>query len=335
MLDFSSQDVFSTAAQTGTQRIAIILAPEHSAMSLSALMDPLYQANSISGQPLFEVETVALVSNPVQSNSGLSVLATKTLTDFKKRCFGIGKPDLIILCCSPVLDGATRSTLSELIRDLKCCQIPVFGTGGAAFAMADAKLVNNASCTTHWSSLASLSEQHYDVVVENRLVAGSPNALTCPGELAAFDLVVHHIQKVAGDRIASEVCRYFIAHIKRDKSTVQIESADLFLCKDPIFQKTVKLMLENIEVPLTAQEIAEKNGCSTRQVERVFARNGYPAPVRFYLYLRLDRAKILVEQTELSVLEISLACGFSSLSGFSRRFKERFGKTPTQVRCFN
>ncbi|MER8550447.1 helix-turn-helix domain-containing protein [Mesorhizobium sp. M1169] len=73
-------------------------------------------------------------------------------------------------------------------------------------------------------------------------------------------------------------------------------------------------------------------GRSQRQIERLFERSISSSPMRFYLHLRLSRAKCLIEQTELPVVEIAIACGFASASHFSKCFRQAFGINPSACR---
>ena len=80
--------------------------------------------------------------------------------------------------------------------------------------------------------------------------------------------------------------------------------------------------------PLDPDEVAEAVGVSTRQLERLFAKHLGTSPGKYYLSLRLERARQVLRQTELSVAEVSVLCGFVSPSHFSRSYKAAFGVTP-------
>ena len=88
----------------------------------------------------------------------------------------------------------------------------------------------------------------------------------------------------------------------------------------------------NLEDPLSQKELAFKAGISTRQLERLFSKYMGLTPTRYYLNLRLNRAKQLLDQTNMSILSIALACGFISASHFSKCFKEYYGRTAREDR---
>ena len=91
-------------------------------------------------------------------------------------------------------------------------------------------------------------------------------------------------------------------------------------------------MESNIEEPLSPEDLASLVGVSRRQLERLFKKHLDNLPSRFYLNLRLDRAKRLLRDTDHSIVEVGMACGFSSASHFSTTYKAHFGISPRQER---
>ena len=78
--------------------------------------------------------------------------------------------------------------------------------------------------------------------------------------------------------------------------------------------------------------MADDVGLSSRQVERLFQNHLNSTPGRYYLKLRLKRAKYLLQQTSLPILDIAIACGFTSASHFSKCYREGFNCTPSAER---
>jgi transcriptional regulator GlxA family with amidase domain len=91
-------------------------------------------------------------------------------------------------------------------------------------------------------------------------------------------------------------------------------------------------MEANLEEPLARAELAHRADLSSRQLERLFRKYLGRTPTRYYLELRLDRARLLLTQTSLSVLDVALACGFVSASHFSKCYREHYKKTPREER---
>ncbi len=99
-----------------------------------------------------------------------------------------------------------------------------------------------------------------------------------------------------------------------------------------VVSAALDLMANSLEERLSICEIAEETCVSPRQLERSFQLLLRQSPLRIYRNLRLDRARRLVVQTRMSVLEISLACGFSSTANMAKWYRSRYGLLPTEDR---
>jgi AraC family carnitine catabolism transcriptional activator len=91
-------------------------------------------------------------------------------------------------------------------------------------------------------------------------------------------------------------------------------------------------MEQHSEPPLSTLELAESIKVTRRQLERLFRLHLHDTPSNFYLRLRLEKARQLLRQTDMSVLEVSIACGFESASYFTRSYRVKFGKSPREDR---
>src|ERR1700712_3710133 len=92
-------------------------------------------------------------------------------------------------------------------------------------------------------------------------------------------------------------------------------------------------MEQHMEEPLSPDALAEEIGVTRRQLERLFCSALKDTPTHFYLGLRLARARELLQQTDMSITTVCVACGFESPSHFSRTYRTRFGSSPRQDRA--
>jgi transcriptional regulator GlxA family with amidase domain len=97
-------------------------------------------------------------------------------------------------------------------------------------------------------------------------------------------------------------------------------------------KEAILLMESNIEDPLSIDELAQLVGISRRQIERLFKSNVGVTPARYYMEHRLTHARQLIQQSNLSIFEVSVACGFVSSAHFSRTYHRFFGKSPIDTR---
>ena len=96
--------------------------------------------------------------------------------------------------------------------------------------------------------------------------------------------------------------------------------------------KIIEAMEQSIEEPFTLAQLAVLGGISRRQLERLFKSHLSDTPKGYYLKLRLRRARRLLEESDMNVLQIGLACGFVSASHFSRACREQYGTSPREHR---
>lgn len=96
--------------------------------------------------------------------------------------------------------------------------------------------------------------------------------------------------------------------------------------------KVIGEMERHIESPLDTLTLAQSIQVSRRQLERLFQLHLELTPRAFYLGLRLEKARQLLKHTDMSVLEVSVACGFEASSYFTRSYKVRFGRCPREDR---
>uniref|UniRef100_UPI0035199E5B helix-turn-helix domain-containing protein n=1 Tax=Cognatishimia sp. TaxID=2211648 RepID=UPI0035199E5B len=94
--------------------------------------------------------------------------------------------------------------------------------------------------------------------------------------------------------------------------------------------KAIAIMKEGLEEPVSPTIIAEELGISTRQLERLFGKFLNTSPKKYYMELRLDKARNLLVQTDQSITDVALACGFDNSGHFSRAYRTAFGHAPSQ-----
>lgn len=202
-----------------------------------------------------------------------------------------------------------------------------------SFLLARAQLINNQRCTLHWESMPGFREEFPSIQVSSELYEIDGNLFTCAGGGAALDMMLTIVETDHGRDLARQVSDLFIhASIRQANEPQRMDVQSRIGLHHQGLIDCVELMEANIEQPLTTQELAEIIGISKRQLERLFRAHMDTTPTHYYQDLRLQASKRLLEQTTLSVLDVALACGFSSAGHFSKRFRLLFGMPPKQAR---
>ncbi len=136
-----------------------------------------------------------------------------------------------------------------------------------------------------------------------------------------------------GDQVAQDCCDHALVSFPRQYSSPQPGAAANRLRHYPnVIQAIVRDMCNNIENPLSVEQLSKIHKMSRRQLERIFAKHLGCSPRKYYRDLQLEVAYQLTEQTELSLLEISLASGFTTSPVMARHFKQKFGRSPSELR---
>ena len=188
-----------------------------------------------------------------------------------------------------------------------------------------------AELTTHWENRTLLEERRGISDVGSNLTSDNDLIVTCAGLLSTYDvmlaLLTPYLTKAKQLTIASilllERVRTFDT---RQPVTNQVDED----AADPLVARAIRLMQANLEEPMSTKELSDALGTTTRSLERKCKSELKKSPGSFYRELRLIRAHNLIKNTNMSLAEISAACGFGT--GFARAFKDYYGKTPSQVK---
>jgi AraC family carnitine catabolism transcriptional activator len=146
-------------------------------------------------------------------------------------------------------------------------------------------------------------------------------------------MMLHDIQMRHGKSLAAEVAEQVIYSPPRDAAQLQINPYPGEQAVVPqVLRRAVELMEANVERTMKIPLLSESLGLSQRKLERLFNKHYDCSAVAFYRRVRLLRARVLLTQTDMSVLDICVACGFASSSYFSKSYAEQFGMRPRDHR---
>ncbi|MEC7245833.1 MAG: GlxA family transcriptional regulator, partial [Pseudomonadota bacterium] len=227
----------------------------------------------------------------------------------------------------------TNKAILNLVRRLDRNGAIIGAICTGTYVMAAAGLLNGRRCTIHWENIDGLTEEFPDLDITTDLFEIDGNRVTCSGGTASLDMMLNLISHVHGAQLAAEISDQFIHDRIRDPSDRQrMELRSRLGVSHPKLLAVVSFMEEGLEEPYSQTELAQKANLSTRQLERLFRKYLQTTPTRYYLNLRLARARHLLRQTSMSILSIALACGFVSASHFSKCYREVYGRTPRAER---
>jgi transcriptional regulator GlxA family with amidase domain len=290
-------------------------------MSYAAAVEPLRAANLLSGRELYRWRHVAVAGASAEASNGLRVLADSHV--------GEAAADTVLVCAggNPALfqDGATFAWLRSLART----GVRIGGISGGPWVLARAGLLQGYRATIHWEHLPAMAEAFPDLALKRTLYEVDRDRLTCAGGVAALDMVVELIGRDHGRVLATAVAEWYLRTEMRSGDLAQRMAArERFGVSNEKLLRALAHMDAHLEEPASRAELAGVAGVSVRQLERLFAHHLGATPAEHYLRIRLDRARALLRQTTLSVMEAAVACGFVSPSHFARAYRARFGVSP-------
>ena len=203
----------------------------------------------------------------------------------------------------------------------------------AGYTLAKAGLLDGKRATIHWENQDSFSEEFEDVTLTKSVFVIDGNRITTAGGTASIDLMLKIIANDHGEELANLVADQLIyTSIRTDQDTQRLSIPTRIGVRHPKLSQVIRMMEHNIEDPISPASLAKEVGMSTRQLERLFRRYLNRSPKRYYMELRLAKARNLLMQTDMSVINVALACGFASPSHFSKCYRAQYDTTPYRER---
>jgi transcriptional regulator GlxA family with amidase domain len=283
-------------------------------------------ANRIVGEEVYQWSVLSLDGAPDAASSGLSLSPTAPL---KK----LGEVDILFVCGGINVREAVSPGLTAYLRRLAERRVPLGGLCTGGYALAKAGLLDDYRATIHWENLSALREEFPRVRISDQLFSIDRERFTCSGGTAPLDLMLTLIESHLGSKISKRVAEQFIMDRVRkgtDRQYIPLR-AQLGVSHRGLI-RVAQLMQQHIEKPLSLEAIAKSSGLSRRQIERLFKRDLNCMPKRYYLEMRLRRARELLLQTALPIMDITAACGFQSPPHFSKCYRNQFGHPPSAER---
>lgn len=305
-----------------TEHFVFLLLGEFSLLALANAVEPFRIANLVSDQTLYRWSYASGSGDPVRSSSGTEISVEHSLSDVQK------VSRLFLLSGSNVADYITPRIISNLRRLSRHGQaLGTLCSGG--YALAASGLLDGQSVAVHWEFHDALQEQFPNVTLCPGVFVADAPVISASGGTANADLMLHLISQRHGDTLATKVADQMVYNAVRGEAAPQRVSLQSKIgSRSRKLAEAIDIIRQQIEDTLSPTDVADEIGISTRQLERLFKQHLSTSPKRYMLDQKLDRARHLLVQTEMSVTDIAMACGFPSASTFSRTYRYRFGIKP-------
>ena len=307
------------------QDFYFLLLPGFSSMGFISAIEPLRVANRFRGE-LYRWHVLSCGGGAVLASNGMSVNAEGGFEALEA-----GATLLVVAGFDPL--AHVTPALIQWLRRLDNDGVTLGGIDTGSVVLAQAGLLDGYRLTLHWEALEAFKESYPRLQVTQELFEIDRQRITCAGGTASIDLMLDLIAQAYGPELAIQVSEQFVlGRIRQRKDHQRMQVASRYGIHNKKLVQVIGEMEQHSEPPLSTAQLALGINVTRRQLERLFRLHLNDTPRNFYLGLRLEKARQLLRQTDMSVLDISIACGFESPSYFTRSYRARFTCAPRQDR---
>lgn len=308
------------------RRFVFLLLDRFTMLSFAGAIEPLRIANRVIGREAYTWVLAGEGGRESTCSNGASFKLDMGLDEVERE-------DTVLVCGGiDVQQATTRAILNWLRREARR-GVAIGGLCTGAYTVAKAGLLDGKRATIHWENQDSFIEEFEDVKLTKSVFVVDGNRMSTAGGTASIDMMLKIIAQDHGEDIANTVADQLIySSIRTDQDTQRLSIPTRIGVRHPKLSQVIQMMENNIEDPISPADLAEEVGMSTRQLERLFRRYLNRSPKRYYMELRLQKARNLLMQTDMSVINVALACGFASPSHFSKCYRAHYDTTPYRER---
>jgi transcriptional regulator GlxA family with amidase domain len=317
------------------KHVTIIAVPKALGSTVTIPLEMLSAANDIARSKRQSEKQVTIElasgtdSKELTLSGGLHIQCHKRLRD-------IAHSDLVFV---PGVWGNPRASLPKLQAMQHWLKVQ-YESGSTlcsivtgSFFLADAGLLNGKSATTHWRFFDEFEKQFPQVKLQRKRFITSDNNLFCTGSVNAVrDIMLHFVEQLYGESIAREIARQFTHEIKRSYESLLLKEDQQRSHHDEQIIKVQEWLAQNYQTEIVISEVAKKFQLSVRSLSRRFKLATNSSALQYLQNLRVDHAKELLKQSNLTVSEVADFVGYQDASHFTSLFKKNTAVTPNEYR---
>ena len=308
------------------KRFVFVLLDKFTLLSFASAIECLRIANRMAEEELYSWVLTGDSDDVITCSAGVRFNLDFPLSE-------LAREDVVLVCGGvDVQKAATKRMLNWLRREARK-GLRMGGLCTASYVLARAGLLDGKRATIHWENHDSFLEEFEDVTLTKSVFVIDGNRMSTAGGTSSIDLMLNIIADDHGEKLANAVAdQQIYSSIRTDQDTQRLSVPTRIGVRHPKLSQVIQMMETNIEEPISPATLARDVGMSTRQLERLFRRYLNRSPKRYYMELRLQKARNLLMQTDMSVINVALACGFASPSHFSKCYRAHYDTTPYRER---
>ncbi|QUX94375.1 AraC family transcriptional regulator [Marinomonas sp. CT5] len=310
------------------RKVSFVLLDHFSMSSFSVALDTLVTLNLLHDNPIYECKTYGVNSNKALSDISIEIAADGHIEDIE-----VNKDAILVICGGFRNSLRPEPLLNKVLVKAAQSNTTIIGIWNGSYYVADSKIKTGNTISIHQDNKAIMEERFPKLNLSTSSFTEEGSLLTCSGPNSTLDMMLHYIKSSHGTDYSQAIAEV----IGSDRPTKKdIKKTNRFLLPEShipnCIKDSIQLMENNVEDPLSIDELTKLVGISRRQIERLFKSNVGVTPARYYMEYRLTHARQLIQQSNLSIFEVSVACGFVSSAHFSRTYHRFFGQSPMDSR---
>jgi transcriptional regulator GlxA family with amidase domain len=275
--------------------ITILLLERFAMITFSSTVEPLREANWVAGRRVFEWKVLSHDGQPVRASNGLAIQVDGSIKD-------VPDASTVIVCSSfdPHLYTTPRVIAWLRRLDRRGAYLGAVETG--AYVLARAGLLDHRRATIHWENDESMMRQFPKVQLTGRIFEVDGRRFSASGAAAAMDMMLHLILTCVGREIALGVAEEFIYNRMRPAKVPQrLPASERMGARKPRLKRLLSRLDAHLDKRLDVAQMAAPEGVSEREVRRLFQNDLAISPKAYHRSLRLQKARAMLQQTDLPV----------------------------------
>jgi transcriptional regulator GlxA family with amidase domain len=272
------------------------------------------------------IRVLAAKAGPVRSTSGVEMLArdlksANTITT------------LIVAGGEGVATAARCEVTLAFVQRLARRGVRVASVCSGAYVLAEAGLLDGRRATTHWGRTLDFVARYPKVKFEpDQIFTRDGNVWTSAGITAGIDLALAMVTEDHGEEIAQQTARQLVLYHRRSGGQSQFSTLLELKTPNGRFGALLSWARENLDTPLTVEDLAERAGMSARHFARAFAAETGTTPSKAIERLRIEAARERVQSSHEAIELVARSTGFGDPERMRRAFIRAFGQPPQSLR---
>jgi len=313
-----------------TRNIYFVIFPGFELLDLSGPVSVFSSATELHPQTPYETHVISTSGGLIASSSMLT-LDSVSITDIS-----ISTSDSVLIVganAAPILQVCQDATLIKWLQTIENTAERIGSICSGAFILAEAGLLTNKLCTSHWSATQTLKKMYPAIKIKQEaLYVNDGKFWTSAGVTTGIDMALEILRKDVGNGLSNKVAKMLVVYAHRPGNQTQFSSLlQLQGRSDHQFSELLSWIDSNIDQALKVEDMAEYMCMSERTFYRRFVAVFDTTPSKYIEGIKLDRAKCLLEENH-AISNVARAIGFRSESAFRSCFEKRFNISPSMHR---